>query len=293
MTWSIGVCCQAQCSAAAAASVASPLPHRERWQQPAEIDAGPASLRMIEADAADDLSGRLLDDRPLPVAAQFPLSDHVAGVSGREVETGGRLAQRDLLARDHLGIPEDAHERLGVRELRQPQHEPPGFDRGRKLVHPGVNLPDVEARDSLIYDRRMQLLTYLNYAGNCAEAFRFYEQHLGGRITMMMKHGEGPDKSQVPPGLKDAVLHARMTIGGTDLLGADVPPDRFQPMRSAYLTLTLDSTADAERIYALLSDSGEVFMPIQETFFAFRFAMLRDKFGTSWMLLHERPRPNS
>jgi len=227
MTWSIGVCCQAQCSAAAAASVASPLPHRERWQQPAEIDAGPASLRMIEADAADDLSGRLLDDRPLPVAAQFPLSDHVAGVSGREVETGGRLAQRDLLARDHLGIPEDAHQRLGVRELRQPQHEPPGFDRGRKLVHPGVNLPDVEARDSLIYDRRMQLLTYLNYGGNCAEAFRFYEQHLGGRITMMMKHGEGPDKSQVPPGLKDAVLHARMTIGGTDLLGADVPPDRL------------------------------------------------------------------
>ena len=139
----------------------------------------------------------------------------------------------------------------------------------------------------------MQLLTYLNYGGNCAEAFRFYEQHLGGRITMMMKHGEGPDKSQVPPGLKDAVLHARMTIGGTDLLGADVPPDRFQPMCSAYLTLTLDSTADAERIYALLSDNGEVFMPIQETFFAFRFAMLRDKFGTSWMLLHERPRPNS
>jgi len=139
----------------------------------------------------------------------------------------------------------------------------------------------------------MQLLTYLNYGGNCAEAFRFYEHHLGGRITMMMKHGEAPGQSQVPPGLEGGVLHARMTIGGTDLLGADVPPDRFQPMRSAYLTLTLDSTADAERIYALLSDNGEVFMPIQETFFAFRFAMLRDKFGTSWMLLHERPRPNS
>ena len=151
----------------------------------------------------------------------------------------------------------------------------------------------MSTRDSLIYDRRMQLLTYLNYGGNCAEAFRFYEQHLGGRITMMMKHGEGPDGSRVPPALKDAVLHARMTIGGTDLLAADVPPDRFQPMRSAYLTLTLDSTADAERIYALLSENGEIFMPMQETFFAFRFAMLRDRFGTSWMLLHERPRPNS
>jgi PhnB protein len=81
-----------------------------------------------------------------------------------------------------------------------------------------------------------------------------------------------------------------MTIGETELLGADVPPDHFQPMRSAYLTLLLDSTDEAERIYALLTEGGQIFMPVEETFFAYRFAMLRDKFGTSWMLLHERPR---
>ena len=75
--------------------------------------------------------------------------------------------------------------------------------------------------------------------------------------------------------------------------GADVPPDRFQPMRSAYLSLTVSSIDEAERIYALLSDGGQIFMPMEETFFAFRFAMLRDKFGTSWMILHERPRPQS
>ena len=136
----------------------------------------------------------------------------------------------------------------------------------------------------------MQLHTYLNYGGNCAQAFRFYEQHLGGTITMMMTHGEAPNQEQVPAGWKDAILHARMTLGGTDLLAADVPPDRFQPMRSAYLTLTLDSAEEAERIYALLSENGQIFMPMQETFFASRFAMLRDWFGTSWMLLHERPR---
>lgn len=135
----------------------------------------------------------------------------------------------------------------------------------------------------------MQLHTYLNYGGNCAQAFRFYEQHLGGKVTMMMTHGEAPNQDQVPPGWKDAILHARMDIGGTVLLAADVPPDRFQPMRSAYLTLTLDSSDEAERVYALLSDGGQIFMPMEETFFARRFAMLRDKFGTSWMLLHERP----
>jgi PhnB protein len=139
----------------------------------------------------------------------------------------------------------------------------------------------------------MKLLTYLNYGGNCAQAFRFYEQHLGGTITMLMTHGESPNPGNVPPGWKDAVLHARMSIGGTELLGADIPPDRFQPMRSAYLSLLVDSTAEAERIYALLSEGGEIFMPMQETFFAVRFAMLRDRFGTSWMLLHERPRPES
>ena len=72
----------------------------------------------------------------------------------------------------------------------------------------------------------------------------------------------------------------------------DVPPERFQPMRSAYLSLSLDSIDDAERIHALLADGGQIFMPMQETFFAHRFSMLRDKFGTSWMIIHERPMPS-
>ena len=139
----------------------------------------------------------------------------------------------------------------------------------------------------------MKLHTYLNYGGNCEQAFRFYEQHLGGKITMMMTHDQQPNAKDVPPAWKNAILHARMNIGETELLGADVPPERFQPMRSAYLSLTVSSIADAERIYALLSDGGQIFMPMEETFFAFRFAMLRDKFGTSWMILHERPKPQS
>jgi PhnB protein len=135
----------------------------------------------------------------------------------------------------------------------------------------------------------VQLHTYLNYGGKCEEAFRFYEQHLGGKITMLMRHGDMPGGSPARADWRDKVLHARMTLGGTDLLGADVEPDRFQPMRSAYLTLTLDSSAEADRVYALLTEGGEIFMPIGDTFFAHRFAMLRDRFGTSWMLLHPKP----
>ena len=135
----------------------------------------------------------------------------------------------------------------------------------------------------------MQLHTYLNYGGNCEQAFRFYEQHLGGKITMMMRHGDQPNTSGVSPEWKNAILHARINIGGTELLGADIPPDRFQPIRSAYLSLTVSSIEEAERIYALLSNGGQIFMPMEETFFAYRFAMLRDQFGTSWMLLHQKP----
>jgi PhnB protein len=135
----------------------------------------------------------------------------------------------------------------------------------------------------------MKLNTYLNYGGNCEQAFRFYEQHLGGRITMLMKHGDAPSPEPVPEGWKNAVLHARMTLGDTELLAADIPPDRFQPMRSAYLTLTLDTIDETERVHALLADGGQTFMPMQETFFALRFAMLRDRFGTSWMLLCPKP----
>ncbi|NUO61948.1 MAG: VOC family protein [Gemmatimonadaceae bacterium] len=134
----------------------------------------------------------------------------------------------------------------------------------------------------------MRLHTYLNYGGNCRQAFEFYERHLGGRITMLQTHAEQPGVQNVPADWKDAVLHARIEIGGTTVFGSDVPPDRFQPMRSAYLTLLVDSSEEAERIYALLVEGGEIFMKMQESFFAHRFAMLRDRFGTSWMLLHER-----
>ena len=134
----------------------------------------------------------------------------------------------------------------------------------------------------------MKLHVYLNYGGTCEQAFRFYEEHLGGKITMMSRHKDQPHPESVPANWQNAVLHARIEIGDAVVMAADIPPDRFQPMRSAYLTILADSAAHAERLYALLGDGGQIFMKLEETFFASRFAMLRDRFGTNWMLLHER-----
>jgi PhnB protein len=130
----------------------------------------------------------------------------------------------------------------------------------------------------------MKLDVYVNYRGNCEQAFRFYQEHLGGVITGIVRHGEQPNPN-VPSEWKDKITHARMTIGATVLMGADIP--QSEPMRSVYLTLTLDSESEAERVYALLVDGGQIFMKMEKTPFANRFAMLRDKFGTSWMLLHQ------
>ena len=128
-----------------------------------------------------------------------------------------------------------------------------------------------------------QLDIYINYPGHCEQAFRFYEQHLGGKITMMMAHQQPPPN--FPAAWTKPILHAMMEIGGTVVRGAEVP--NAEPMRSAYLTLRLPTPEQAEEVYNLLSAGGEVFMKMEQTFFANRFAMLRDKFGTSWMLLNE------
>jgi PhnB protein len=134
----------------------------------------------------------------------------------------------------------------------------------------------------------MKLTTYVNFAGHCAEAFHYYEKHLGGKITMLMTHGQSPQPSQAAAGWKDKVLHARISIGQTEISGADI--ETAQPMRSAYLTLSTETDQEAERIFSALADGGQIFMPIADTFFASRFGQLRDRVGINWMIMRERPR---
>ena len=134
----------------------------------------------------------------------------------------------------------------------------------------------------------MNLYTQLNFGGNCEEALRFYEKHLGGKITAMMRQSEAPGGAR---GDANAIIHARMDIGGTVLIANDVPGTVFQKMRSVYLYLSVDSAKEAERIHRLLAEGGEIFMPMEETFFATRFSMLRDRFGVSWSIINERPNP--
>ena len=134
----------------------------------------------------------------------------------------------------------------------------------------------------------MKLDVYVNFRGTCEEAFSFYERNLGGRIISMQRHDELPFPGNTPPEWGPKILHGRIELGGMDLMGADIPG--AEPMRSAYLSLRVDSAQEAERVYALLIEDGEIFMKMEETFFAERFAMLRDRFGVSWMVMCEKKR---
>jgi PhnB protein len=133
----------------------------------------------------------------------------------------------------------------------------------------------------------MKLYTQLNFGGNCEQAFHFYEANLGGKVLMMMHQDQAPGSNATGDAGK-AVIHARMAIGDTVLIGNDVPSSVFEKIRSVYIYLSVDSSEEAERVYKLLAEDGQVYMPLEETFYATRFSQLRDRFGVSWSIIHER-----
>jgi PhnB protein len=139
----------------------------------------------------------------------------------------------------------------------------------------------------------MKVNTYLNFPGSCEEALSFYEKHLGAKVLVKSRFADMSATNMpqnLPPGINpQAIIHARFQIGDTIIMASDGPPERVQPMRSAYLTLSLDSNEEAERIYAALVEGGEGFMPIAKTFFAHRFGQCRDRYGINWMVIHEKP----
>ncbi len=134
----------------------------------------------------------------------------------------------------------------------------------------------------------MQLVPYLGFNGTCEEAFKFYAKCLGGKIVAMSRFESAPAEAGMPAGLANLVMHARLLVGDAVLMGSDSPPDRYQPGGGFNVAIQVDTPAEAERIFAALSEGGTVQMPIEETFWATRFGMLIDRFGTPWMINCEK-----
>jgi PhnB protein len=138
---------------------------------------------------------------------------------------------------------------------------------------------------AFIQEARMQINLYLRFNGNCEEAFNFYAQHCGGRIETMQRFEGSPAQDQVPAGQRKQVVHARLKLADQVIMGSDAPPGRYQVPDGFSVSLSVGSVTDAERIFKVFSEKGTIQMPMSETFFARRFGMVTDRFGTPWMLL--------
>jgi PhnB protein len=135
----------------------------------------------------------------------------------------------------------------------------------------------------------VKLTPYLSFNGNCEAAFKFYERVLAGKDLTVMTFENSPMADHVPANWRKKVMHARITLGDEVLMGSDPPPDRYEPIKGVSISLGIDKTDEAERIFLALAENGTVRMPIQKTFWASRFGMLVDQFGTPWMINCEEP----
>ena len=130
----------------------------------------------------------------------------------------------------------------------------------------------------------MQVISYVTFNGQCEAAFRFYEQSLGGKIEAMFPHAGTPMENHVPPEWRDKIMHARMRLGDGILMGSDAPPGRYEAPKGCWVHLGTKDPGEADRIFQALSENASIAMPIQKTFWASRFGMLVDRFGTPWMV---------
>ena len=128
------------------------------------------------------------------------------------------------------------------------------------------------------------LCPYVSYDGNCEAAFKFYEKALGAKIEMLMRNEEAPPEMPSPPERKKKIMHGRISIDGQTLMASDAPPGRYQKPQGFSVSIQINNSTQAEEVFRALAESGTVVMPYQQTFFAARFGMVVDKFGTPWMV---------
>jgi PhnB protein len=137
----------------------------------------------------------------------------------------------------------------------------------------------------------MQLDAYLTFNGNCADAMRFYQRTLGGKLDLMT-HAESPIAGQTPPGSENRIMHARLAIDGRLLMASDsMVGHPNEGIKGFSLSLIYPTVAEATRVFNALADGGKVIMPLDKTFWAKAFGMLVDRFGTPWMVNGELANP--
>jgi PhnB protein len=137
----------------------------------------------------------------------------------------------------------------------------------------------------------VKFIPYLHFNGNCEEAFNAYAKILSGQPPMFFRFGDSPMAASVGPDWAQKIMHVTLIAAGQTLNGCDAPSPHFEQPQGFRVCLDLDDEAEAERVFTPLSEGGKVSMALQETFWAKRFAMFSDRFGTPWMINVSKPMP--
>ena len=128
----------------------------------------------------------------------------------------------------------------------------------------------------------------LSFDGRCEAALRLYEDCFHGKTVFQMTYENAPADSDAPPDWGNKIFHATFEAGDMKFSGGDQPPGRYQKPQGFAMQYNLSDPAEAERIFGLLAANGTVQMPLQETFWAARFAVVTDEFGIPWVINCEK-----
>lgn len=137
----------------------------------------------------------------------------------------------------------------------------------------------------------MEITPYLFFDGQCEAAFRVYEKSLGGKIIGSMKYGDQAGSANGCAEFRDRIMHIALSVGDKLLMASDCPPGRYEKPQGLSVALNFATAQEAERVFSELSESGQVTMPMAETFWADRFGMVTDRFGTPWMIGCNKTQP--
>lgn len=133
----------------------------------------------------------------------------------------------------------------------------------------------------------MQVQPYLFFEGRCEEALEFYRKALGAEILMLMRYKDNPEpqvQGGCPPGSENKVMHASFRLGESTLMASDGLCNGKPSFQGFSLNLTVPGVAEAERIFGVLGEGGQVQMPLSKTFYSPMFGMVADRYGVSWMI---------
>ncbi len=194
----------------------------------------------------------------------------IAGFSVLEVKSKEEAIE---WAKQWPTLDADGNVRLELRRFYELEdfEEGPGLQQHRELGERQQRMPDA-------------IDTYLFFDGNCREALNFYADVLGGTVEDMLTYEEAPADSEVPDARQDSIMHGCVNLGGRRLMGTDSCPDDLQRPVGANVVLSYADPEQGERVFNQLAEGGVVGMAYQQTFWAYRFGMVTDRFGIPWMI---------